>query len=433
MTASTSTDAQLLALLGLKGNHGRFRNYVSKHVLGKEATKVLEWLDRNVDPANDINWKRVRTDFQLRAVTGDAGAELVDMFLDKVQEAEAAGVDDTVIEHAHITEVASKLVDVGERVLQGVPKSTLSDAFKVVKDYETLVSGGGVRAAVKQHEIILDPTALASTYASGSGLAWKLECMNLSLGSLRDGNFIIVGSRPETGKTSFLLQEAVHMALHTTEDRPVLFLHNEEAAHAVQLRAMQALLNYDSATITSDLPACSKAFKDAVGKRFILWAKSQMRLDEIEAAIQDYNPCLVVYNVLPKVKDRRGKGNTTDHEHLAELFCSARDFCTQYGHAGIAAMQANAECEGQAWIYQNQLHGSKTDVAGEGDGIITIGKMHDPAKDNKRYFHVPKNKLPEGGTRDPKESHGYWEVDFNRHICLYTYGGKKAGPPIGGS
>lgn len=51
---------------------------------------------------------------------------------------------------------------------------------------------------------------LTHSYAD-SGLRWRLNCLNKSLGSLRPGDFGFIFARPETGKTTFLASEITAM------------------------------------------------------------------------------------------------------------------------------------------------------------------------------------------------------------------------------
>jgi hypothetical protein len=135
---------------------------------------------------------------------------------------------------------------------------------------------------------------------------------------------------------------------------------------------------------------------------------------------RDLNPAMIVFDQLDKVVgfDSKSKGGERDDLRLGALYQWARELSHEYGPV-IAASQASDTAEGEQWIYQNQLRGSRTDKAGEADAIITIGKVHEPTKENTRYIHVPKNKL-HGGTRSiEKERHGKWEVTIKPEIARY--------------
>jgi len=53
------------------------------------------------------------------------------------------------------------------------------------------------------------------------GLRWRLQALNTSLGSLREGDFGFIFARPETGKTTFLASEIAFFL--TQAQRPILW------------------------------------------------------------------------------------------------------------------------------------------------------------------------------------------------------------------
>jgi hypothetical protein len=127
--------------------------------------------------------------------------------------------------------------------------------------------------------------------------------------------------------------------------------------------------------------------------------------------MKKYNPAIAVINVMHKLKgfDRI----KSDVERLGKLYSWAREKAKEYDCVFMLIAQADATAEGQEWIYQHQIYGSKTEVQGEADVIITIGKVHDGKYKDTRYIHVPKNKMPPGPRTDTSMKHGYHEVAFD--------------------
>ena len=69
-----------------------------------------------------------------------------------------------------------------------------------------------------------DLQQIADKTVNAPGLRWRLDAMNIMLGSLRKGNFGFVFARPETGKTTFLASEITYMAQQLPEDAgPILW------------------------------------------------------------------------------------------------------------------------------------------------------------------------------------------------------------------
>lgn len=414
-------EAQLLATLGHPDTYHRYSGYISEYVISPEGQRVLESLREwyRTSPNDKADWPTIRMNLRLQTARNPAKAQLLDNLINEIQ-AQPVKAPSVVVNHFVDMDYASKLGDIAESVLTGAKGRDLSEAIKIAAEYDRWKNSGGARAAVTQHVATFDPDEWTTAMAPTGGLHWKLEDMNVSLGPVRDGNLIVVAARPETGKTSFVLQEGIHMARQLPKDRPVLMFNNEEAKLQLELRALQALFNKPIADIIADAKAAKAGFDKVMDGRFILWSKSGFSVREAEQVIAHYNPGLIIWNVLPKVRGFVSKGgdSATDTARLAKLFEWARVIAIDHAPS-IAVMQAGAEAEGQQWIYQHHLHGSKTDVAGEADGIITIGRVHDSTKKDKRYFHVPKNKLPGGPKTDPNHKHGHFEVAFNQHTCLY--------------
>lgn len=69
-----------------------------------------------------------------------------------------------------------------------------------------------------------DLEALVNDSVMSTGLRWRLQCLNKSLGSLRKGDYGAIFARPETGKTTFLASETSYMLDQLPDDRPLLWL-----------------------------------------------------------------------------------------------------------------------------------------------------------------------------------------------------------------
>ena len=88
------------------------------------------------------------------------------------------------------------------------------DVDKIIKQLETVD---------ELTNLVLEPVTddieqlLNETYLQ-TGLRWRLDALNKSIGSLRKGDFGFVFARPETGKTTFLASEITRMA-EQAEDR----------------------------------------------------------------------------------------------------------------------------------------------------------------------------------------------------------------------
>ena len=86
----------------------------------------------------------------------------------------------------------------------------------------------------------------------------------------------------------------------------------------------------------------------------------------------------------------------------------------------MSIIQADGSAEGQRWLNQSQLYGSKTGVQGEIDVLLMIGKTEEPGHEEQRFIHVAKNKKPTTGRMDPRVKHGKFIVDFDEERGRYN-------------
>jgi replicative DNA helicase len=258
--------------------------------------------------------------------------------------------------------------------------------------------------------------------AAAPGFEWRLEELNISLGPLRKGDFVLVAAYVETGKTTFAASEVSHMATQIGDKRPIIWVNNEERSAKVRLRIQQAALGMSLPDISANLSAADAAYAKMMGdpNRILVLSNDEgmNNVAKLTPLFRDLNPALIVFDQLDKV-DGFWKSDEGEHTRLGRLYKWARDLSHEYGPV-IAISQTDASGHGERFIKMDQLRGSKVDKPGEADAIITIGKSDDPGMENHRFIHVPKNKLFGGPRSLEKERHGYWEVEIKPEIARYV-------------
>jgi replicative DNA helicase len=413
-------DTELLHILRNQVQYNRFRPYVKEHVLSPEATIIINMMGeyfKTYPACKEIDWPTFRTWFLvLRNSTMDKDSLLI---YRRIFDTLVAGVPSTttmdeVLRHYvtldYTTRIANKCL------------SNDTDTIDRVRDMCTEYDRELGRALNLSDLFVSENITSTLKSVSEPGLPWRLNELNISCGPLRQGDFVIIGARPETGKTTFLAAEVSNMAAHIPDDRPVVWVNNEERSDKVMLRIQQATLGIGVKDIQAD-PAKAMADYQAIMriKNRILVTGSNAGLnsaDALTSKFRELKPALIVFDQLDKVEGFARKSDKED-QRLGDLYLWARQLAHEYGPV-ITASQASDSAEGQQWIYQNQLRGSRTDKPGEADLIITIGKVHDPLKENTRYIHVAKNKLFGGPVSEEKERHGYWEVTIKPHVARYV-------------
>ena len=253
-----------------------------------------------------------------------------------------------------------------------------------------------------------------ATASRGGGYYWRLEDLNRSLGPIRKGDFIVVGKRPEVGGTSFLVSEMTHM-LEQTDGNAILF-NNEEAPDKVFSRIVSSAIGIDYRKLLSDPSKYQAEYDKWKGKSDLdLVHDTSMTISSIHKKLEEKKYDLIGINVLLKIG---GTGKTEDHDKFQELGEECRRISQQYGPV-VAIVQADPSAEGMAYIPQDRIYKSKTALQGEADALIMIG-TDEEIKDDVRYIHVAKNKIPPAACSDIKCKHIRSEVKFDMGSGRFT-------------
>jgi replicative DNA helicase len=259
----------------------------------------------------------------------------------------------------------------------------------------------------------MDLNNLYSSQIAESGLRWRLDWLNKSLGSLRQGDFGFVFARPETGKTTFLASEMTHMITQTEGD--ILWFNNEEQGKKVGVRCYQALLGLTTKQLFDDVKGNASKYEELTQNRIKIYDfEDSSHVSRIESIIKETNPSLIIFDQIDKIK-----GFKADRHDLQmkALYQWARELAKKYAPV-IAVSQAGGTGEGKVWLTMDDVDSSKTAKQGEADWILGIGKESDNTS-NARYFNISKNKLIGDKDTLPDLRHGNQAVLIQPDVARY--------------
>lgn len=414
-------DLDLLSLVSDKDKFQRFKPYIKEHVLSKEAQLIFNTIDgyyKSFPAVKNINWSAFESYF-LVLRNAQIRKELVPNFktiFEKLLSYAPTVSTEEVLRHFITQDYAAQIAEAALKVGEG--SASVDDIGELVKQHDTELG----RAINVTDLCVSSDVSEVLSLASAPGFEWRLEELNVSLGPLRKGDFVLVMAYVETGKTTFAADQVSHMATQVTDKRPVVWVNNEERSSKVMARVQQAALGITLKDLRADPAVHTAAFEKLMGmKDRILIVKNDAGLnsvDKLTPFLRDTNPALIVFDQLDKVSGMHYGKEDREHLRLGRLYKWARELSHEYGPV-IAISQSDASGAASKFLTMDQLRGSKVDKPGEADAIITIGKSDNPAEMNKRYIHVPKNKLFGGPRTEEKERHGFWEVEIRPDIARY--------------
>lgn len=232
------------------------------------------------------------------------------------------------------------------------------------------------------------------------GIPWFLPSLQRGLGSLVQGQFVVVSADYGTGKSAFIISQAVKAFKHLKDsNRPILYFNSEGTQADVFGRFLS---NLYSAHIQGGFEEVFSRIDEVRDKfcetyphnNFMVFQISVGAINKIRAKIEQYKPALVfidICDVLAPEEDVMNLKKLYDHIRLL-----SGEYCpiigtTQSGDTSYRDKEGNTKTK--KWLNEKALYGSKAGKGGAADTIITIGK--DDEKPNIRYVHTPKKKRGE--------------------------------------
>lgn len=249
-----------------------------------------------------------------------------------------------------------------------------------------------------------------------SGLRWRLDALNKSLGSLRKGNFGFLFARPEVGKTTFLASEISFMLTQLKDDHgPIIWFNNEQVGAEVMLRMYQGYFGLRLEQIKSNPEKYEKEFEEQTNGRFKLVDNANVEKGLVERLLKQYNPSLVIFDQIDKIK-----GFAADREdlRLGAIYIWARELAKTYCPV-VGICQADGSAEGLKWLTMDNVANAKTSKQAEADWILGMGAVHSEGMQFIRYLNISKNKLMGDDDTIPKLRHGRFEVLIEPEIARF--------------
>jgi hypothetical protein len=243
---------------------------------------------------------------------------------------------------------------------------------------------------------------------TGEGLRFRLKWLRNTYGFLRPGTLGHIFARPDAGKTSLALNELVHFAHQLEDERPGLYLNNEEGIERIKARAMSAMLSIKPEEIMADYDKAEAKWDRGMGHRL----KFIGGIDHISKVVQKlerFHPRVIIIDQGPKVDTY---GNLEGVQRLQILYNQYRDLANEHDCSIITLGQADNNAENRKYLSLNNLDSSKVAIQGELDWCLGIGRVDAEGFEEVRYLSNVKNKLT--------GRYGRGEVHFDIQTCRMT-------------
>jgi hypothetical protein len=250
----------------------------------------------------------------------------------------------------------------------------------------------------------------AITYrATDSGILWPLKILTKCIGGVEPVLGLVI-ARPDTGKTSFILNCLAFWAaaLRGTNEQ-LLYCGNEEGTIGLKARCGVSLLGCTTEWAEQNPAEFGRQVASRNGN-CIRWHGGVKNVRDVETLVKRYNPVVTILDQLPKffVPGNKQEGP----QGLAHVYGWFRDKAKEHNTMMLGVAQAGASGHNKQWLTDMDINASKTDVPGELDFGIGIGMLTEPGMELQRFVNIFKNKQKYGRK-------GRDEVQFFAEKCRY--------------
>lgn len=239
-----------------------------------------------------------------------------------------------------------------------------------------------------------------SVLDKSNGIPWFLPSLQQNLMSITEGQFIIVSADYGTGKTAFVISQAVHTLKYLQkkkDNRCILYINSEGMAADVIGRALSNLYKDKVYGGFEEIVDRIDEIKEKYLKVFSADALRCIQMSDVsnfemlKSKVEKYKPSLIIIDICDKLAPEE------DVQNLKKLYDNLRVLASS-GYAIIGTSQSGdtsyfdaeeKKVKNKKWLSDHDLYGSKTGKGGSADCIITIGKEENS---NLRYVSVVKKK-----------------------------------------
>ncbi len=244
---------------------------------------------------------------------------------------------------------------------------------------------------------------------------WKFNIPSLrrKVEGVSSGHLLVVGARPNTGKTSFHASLVAGTDGWASQGAKCIVLCNEESYERVGARYLSAATNMSMDEVKENVSLARKRY-DPVKQNIRIKDSTNKDMKWVEAVVKNEKPDIVVLDMGDKFAT---KNSDKSDIYLKDAAIHARNIAKQYNCCVIWMSQLSAVAEGKVYVDQSMMEGSKTGKAAEADLMVLISK--DPIvegqseESTRRHLNIAKNKLKGGW-------HGVVHCELDGERSLYT-------------
>ena len=244
---------------------------------------------------------------------------------------------------------------------------------------------------------------------------WKFNIPSLrrKVEGVSGGHLLLVGARPNTGKTSFHASLIAGPEGWARQGAKCVVLCNEEAYERVGARYLSAASNMSMDEVKDNV-ALARSRYEPVKANIRIKDSTNKDMQWVESLVKQEKPDILILDMGDKFAS---KTSDKSDVYLKDAAIYARNIAKQYNCCVVWMSQLSAVAEGKVYVDQSMMEGSKTGKAAEADLMVLISKNPivegADEEDTQRHLNIAKNKLKGGW-------HGVVHCELDGARSLYT-------------
>jgi replicative DNA helicase len=299
-------------------------------------------------------------------------------------------IADDVLSKLFQQHVGEEIANLGFEYVNGT-RATLEPLRKLLSDYQDdFMPNLKVDWDDISIETLLEANDIQSQWK------WNIPSLRRKVEGISGGHLVVVGARPNTGKTSFHASVIAAPDGFAQQGAKCVILCNEESYERVGARYLSAATSMSMDEVKANMAVAAMRY-DTVKNNIFIKDSTGKDMAWVEAIVKAYEPDIVVLDMGDKFAS---KTSDKSDVYLKEAAIHARNIAKQYKCGIIWMSQLSAVAEGKVYVDQSMLEGSKTGKAAEADLMILISKNQivegSEEQDTQRHLNIAKNKLKGG-------------------------------------
>ena len=374
-----------------KDFYEQHKNLLSRNELfTKEVRKIKQALDGAMEQyGTDLTAQDLQAVFQTQNQTLTTANKHVydDMFkklsiIDPIQPEIATDTFSKMFQQF----LGEKIANIGFECVNG-SLDTLEPLRRLLEDYKDDFTPD-VRVEWDDHSF----DHLLATADLEAKWKFNIGTLHRKVEGISGGHLVVVGARPNTGKTSFHASLVAAEGGWARQGASTIILCNEEKYERVAHRYLCAASNMSMKEVRENPVLARKRYAE-VAQNIRIKDSTGKDMRWVESVVKHAKPDVVILDMGDKFADHTSE--RTDLT-LKAAAIHARNIAKQYDCAVLWMSQLSAIAEGRVDLDQSMMEGSKTGKAAEADLMLLLGKSNSvegEEENPERHINFAKNKL----------------------------------------